>query len=474
MFFLRPFLMAAGISLATFAQAADTDMAPPSFSHSGKNVVFVDFQSVDLSLRLDVAASTATAKARIEFYAPVAGLPAFDLVPSIKSVTLNGRQLSVSDAPVIPDPSNVTKFRIVLSEVAADSQNILEVEYELSEGVEFSGGKVRAGFFMSDLATGGREYFEQYGPTSFEYDHYQQNITVELSGTSVEHVLYANGDLLPLGANRFRVEYPSYYTTSSFYFHLVEKGRFKEARADFTGLNKVIPITVYGESQTSADQGLRDTKGYLAELESAYGPFAHNSYTAYITPGGGGMEHCGATMTSLWALGHETTHSWFARGVMPADGNAGWIDEAVASWRDENYPRASSDPSGAASNLGGFSTYKRHTTQAAYTTGMRLISAFDRMFAGLSGEGFTGMKFVLRKLFETYAQQTISVNDFKVFMEGLSGKNLDAVFQKYVYGRTISEFTGFNVVAPETFGREALDDHRHPRPFTKEELKRLL
>jgi hypothetical protein len=63
------------------------------------------------------------------------------------------------------------------------------------------------------------------------------------------------------------------------------------------------------------------------------------------------MEYCGATMTDPGALGHELTHSWFARGVMPANGNTGWIDEAVASWRDDGYPRASRAPNRSAVNL---------------------------------------------------------------------------------------------------------------------------
>ena len=61
--------------------------------------------------------------------------------------------------------------------------------------------------------------------------------------------------------------------------------------------------------------------------------------TIYIA-GRGGMEHCGATITSMSALAHEITHSWFARGVMPANGNAGWIDEGTARWRDRGYPTA--------------------------------------------------------------------------------------------------------------------------------------
>src|SRR5690606_28199516 len=115
-------------------------------------------------------------------------------------------------------------------------------------------------------------------------------------------------------------------------FHLGETGRFVERSAVYHGLEKEIPVLVYSPRSDLADSGLARALSVLAELEGTYGPYAHAKMVAYITPDGGGMEYCGATMTSLWALEHEFTHSWFARGVMPADGNAGWIDEAIASW----------------------------------------------------------------------------------------------------------------------------------------------
>ena len=62
---------------------------------------------------------------------------------------------------------------------------------------------------------------------------------------------------------------------------------------------------------------MQRTLEFLAELEADYGAYTHDSMTVYIA-GRGGMEHCGATITSMSALGHEITHSWFARGVMPA------------------------------------------------------------------------------------------------------------------------------------------------------------
>ena len=105
----------------------------------------------------------------------------------------------------------------------------------------------------------------------------------------------------------------------------------------------------------------------------------------YATASGGGMEYCGATMSSMRALGHELFHSYFARGVMPANGNAGWIDEAMAVFRDRGYPSASEPPSGSSVNLGGYSLYRRTTTYSAYTLGADLIGHMNHLFSSREG-----------------------------------------------------------------------------------------
>src|SRR5690606_9545744 len=100
-----------------------------------------------------------------------------------------------------------------------------------------------------------------------------------------------------------------------------------------------------------------------------------------------------------------------ARGVMPSKGNSGWIDEAIASWRDYGYRRASGPPNRASVNLGGFSPYRRHTTYDAYSKGRNLIEEFDYMFRNQGG-----MKSILRNMFAQRQGMTISVGWFQEFL----------------------------------------------------------
>jgi hypothetical protein len=351
----------------------------------------------------------------------------------------------------------------VQRQVEAGSRNVLEVDYAINNSVTFDGGRVRAGFFMSDLAAGGREFFEQYGPANFEYDQVAYKFHVTVTGTNVTHEIFTNGDVTQIGAGEWTVDFPDYFTTSSPFFHLTETNRFAVQRFTYTGLETQIPVTVYSTSQSRTASAVARTKSVMQELEATYGPFAHDKLVAYVTASGGGMEYGGATMTEYGALGHELTHSWFARGVMPSSGNSGWIDEAIASWRDDGYPRANGRPNRSAVNLGGFSPYRRHTTNAAYDEGARLISEFDYMFADNGG-----MKPVLRSLFAEHKRTTITVDSFKEFLETASGQDLDAVFNRYVLGQT--QIGNDVTVAPERVSSR--QPSHHPRPYTPAEQQR--
>lgn len=451
-----------GLGFAGAAVAAgDLDKAPPAFGYRESMVVPIDIESVRVTYTFDVAQSVAKGKATVNFRAGQAGMPMFDIVPAVTGGSLNGMAFAAEDVLLLDDPNRVTKVRALRQTVAANSMNEMEINFNLDPSdVTFSSGTVRVGFFMSDLTTGGRNFFEQYGPANLEFDQVHYSFDVEVTGTQTEHEVFANGAVTSPGMNRWTIDYPSYFTTSSVYFHLANKGRFAVESFVHDGMAADIPVTVYSSSASSTSSAVASTRRILTELENTYGPTAHARFVVYIA-GSGGMEHCGATMTSLSALGHELTHSWFARGVMPQDGNSGWIDEAIASWRDDGYPRASAAPNRSPVNMGGYPAYRRHTSMDAYTLGARLISEFDYMFRDQGG-----MRTVLKDFFTENKRSTTSNAIFKAFLEAESGQNLTAIFDRYVFGRTAQG--GVVKEGPAYFGQS-----HHPRPYTKAELKEL-
>jgi hypothetical protein len=443
--------------------AGDLDKAPPKFSYETRNAVFADFSNVQLNLVFDAATGKTAGSATVNFSVAHEGMPIFDLIPKPTRVELDGADVPLGSVFLLKDPDRQSILRAVGVDVSAGQNHVLEIEYQLADEVSYSDGAVAAGFFMSDLTD--REYWEQYAPTNYEYDQYQQTVNVEVVGTDRAHELFVNGVVTDLGFNRWQVQYPSYFTSSSFYFHMAAKGRFAVERSTYAGINGVIPLTVYSESQSNVTRGMANLKRYLAELEGTYGAFAHASFTAYITDTGGGMEYCGATITSLGALGHETTHSWFARGVMPANGNAGWIDEAIASWRDDGYPRGNGTV-GTPRVLGGFSPYKRYTTRDAYSYGAELMADFDAMLASTR---FAGLRNMLKEFFGGFKRQTITTPIFQAQMERALGQNMQQFFDRNVYGKgLLTRLPGVGV--PEGWD---VDWSSHPRPYTREEWLEL-
>lgn len=436
-----------GLLLASSFFISDIEKAPPNFSYSDSEAIFVDFKSVDLTWEFDVKNSSNIASASIVFESFKEGYPILDLIPTAVTTEVNGESSSLKAI----SPGNATNMKVVDKKLPP-GQHTLDITYKLDGGVSYSNGAVRVGAFMGDLSD--RGFFEKYAPTNLEYDQYKQSIVVKIKNSTKEHKVYTNGSITSAGTDTFKVDFPEYFITSSFYLHFAEAGRFQDSSFVYLGVESSFPVVVYAESSNLVNQGVASTKKILAELETTYGVFGHDSLTIYITSGGGGMEYCGATMTSMGALGHELTHSWFARGVMPANGNAGWIDEAIASWRDNGYPRRNSP--GSAANMGAFSPYRRHTTRDAYSLGMQFIGHLDYI---LRDKG--GMKGMLQLLFASYKRQTITTPQFKTFLENVSGVNLNTLFDRYVYGK--------NVVTKETDKIPS----QHPRPYTQEELDKF-
>ena len=206
------------------------------------------------------------------------------------------------------------------------------------------------------------------------------------------------------------------------------------SRQDFTYISvsgRKIPITVYSPFKSRTKRFKAETIRVMAELEADYGPWAHPSFIAYGTlPGTGGMEHSGATQTSFGALDHEMIHSYFAKGIMPANGASGWIDEAIATWRDRGYPRLAG-PGFEGSNIGGHSPYQRHTDNRSYGLGSSFLAYLDWQ---LQDRG--GLKAFLRGYFAAYKHQVVTTEHFKNNLEFFSGLELDDEFDTFVLGKS--------------------------------------
>lgn len=419
----------------SFLIGADAHSAfvPPNFIDQGRQVVFADFQSAQYRIELDRSDRVARVETSIEFEQSDIGGTVFDLVAEPDEVFIDDlrvRQRSVTS------PDGKAQFRIIDEDIAPGKHR-LTIRNSIPEGVRFPFlGGVNTFFSIRDLAD--RMFLEQYIPTTLEYDQYKATMNVNIGVRNPNrHVILANGKVTTAvsksGKGQYIIEYPEYFTASSFFFHVFPKRTYAMKKFVYkTGSGREIPITLYGSKwrlMFQAKKFKKTTLDVLAELERDYGEFPHPQIFIYAKGSSGGMEHSGATETSLPALDHELFHSYYAKGVMPANGSAGFLDEAMASWRDYGYFKADR-VSFDLSNVGNHGPYTRKTDRRAYSLGRKFFAYIDTRVAHLGG-----YKKFMRDFFQANVHKVITVEYFRDELMRWSGIDFTEDFDRYVLGK---------------------------------------
>ncbi len=453
---MKVMILAALVSTAALASDNDLRHRPKSFSTPAGKAVFVDFHEANYNITYDITKGQAFVQAQIKFTAPEAGLPIFDSVTAPTRLQLNGKDVTAVETQT---PARETTLRVVSANVS-EGNHVLQMELPLTALVEFKNGTVKSAFWTSDLAS--RQFLERYLPANFEFDQVKMNFQVNLIGAKEGHKIYTNGVLgKARNGTSAAISYPPYYTASSIFFHITPASAVEERRSSLRSIDgRELPVTVYHQ------KGLFSTPGNLAnlekqtaaifhELEKDYGAFPHPGIIVY-NAGQGGMEYCGATMTSAQALGHELFHSYFARGFMPANGNSGWVDEALASWRDKGY--SSIAQLSGTSAMSSHPYYNRITDMQAYTFGERFMSLLDNK---LKAKG--GLKPFMRYIIEKRIFSPMFVEEFATEMGQFYGTSVEAEFKQYTFGRS----------SGRPVNTKHVENKFHPK-MTLEELKTYL
>ena len=354
---------------------SDLRHAPPSFPRNAdQTVVFIDFTHAAYRLDFDAVTEEATALSTITFKADAPGLAAISIHQPVKWARLNDEpvRLLAQDAP-----RNASSF-CVLSRPVAPGTHTLTVKSDLCKEGPYGKPvtwtpdppRLECIFNMSDIRRD-NGYLEAFLPSNYNFDQFKMSFSVTVRNTAVAHSLYSNGTVSNPAPGRWEVEYPDFFTTSCPWFHLVPSAEFDEEIGTYrSGAGRTIPILAYTNKREPAARPLGDfieeTQRILAELESDFGAYPHSSVIIFARGGWPfPMEYAGAATTTFGALRHELNHSYFARSVIPANGDAGWIDEAIAIWWDHrDRPSATKPEPGA--NMGRRSHYIRTTSDAVY------------------------------------------------------------------------------------------------------------
>ncbi len=421
--------------------------SPPSFAHGNQQAVYVDFQNARYELNFDIERKSSTFRSKIVFRMPKAGYPIFDVVGAIGSATLDASPVEIAE---VATPGRQSKVRLV-AQVTQPGTHTLEIVHTYQgQDQRYATGTVNFGIWTSDLQD--RNFLEPYLPTSFEYDSYSMELEVNVSGAREEHVLLTNAALTPRGTDGWSLRAPGTFMTSALYLHLTPKSAIRTVTSSYLSASgKTIPITAYAKTSMSERtlRGFLDgSHKHLAELEGRYGAWPHEQLLVYAQSSGGGMEYNGATITSSMALGHEIAHSYFGRGFYPANGDSGWLDEALNSWRDDNYPSVADAARVSRTDMAARGDYVRHTDTRAYSTGARFIGHLHHLAEPKGGLQPFLKDFIARNLF-----RPVFTVDFQRSLETYLGQNLQPLFNEKVYGRA------GNSSAPS----EAAENPYHPR-----------
>ena len=442
-------------TLISAASASDFEKVPKSFKFQNSLAVFSDFTNAEYYISYDMRNKRASVDAIIKLVTFENGHLVFDLHNEPNMISIDGELVTSS---VHKSPNNETSFRILSKEIEA-GEHILKMTVPLTQLVEWEKLNVKSAFWMSDLTD--RGYIERYIPTNMIFDRFPMTFYVKFLGHKEKQNVYANGVQEVLQDGTIKISYREDFNTTCQYFHTVPESSVLENKFTYNSVDgRVIPVIVYVQKSTfNGKKILERTKTnilrIMRELETDYGPFLHPDLTVYVA-GSGGMEYSGATMTSESALGHELFHSYFARGVMPSNGNAGWVDEALASWRDEGYQSISG--LAGSSRMAAHGYYQRASDRNAYTFGERFISYLDGL---VKDQG--GLKPFLRSLVDNNSFKPHTTEEFIELMNRYYQKNFNSVFDKYIYGKK----------SKDLFLDKPLHNHIH-RQLSLDELQKLL
>ncbi len=420
-------------SLAAGAHASDQDLKhlPKPFPYRDSKAVFADFEEALYEVTYDFGAKQALVKAQIRFLTIESGYPVFDSVKDPTTLSLDGQAVS---ATLTRTPNQESSIRVI-DRPTQPGVHQLDVTLPLTDLVEFRQDGVKSAFWTSDLED--RRFLERYLPANLEFDQVKMTLILRFKGLQAEQAIYTNGTVHRYDSTTYEIRYPSHFTSSSIFFHTAPKGLYPELRFGLRSIDgRELPVVLYtngGVFSSSLDRLKDRVTSVIAELERDYGPFPHPSITVYLA-GAGGMEYCGATMTDFSAVGHELFHSYFARGMMPANGNAGWVDEALASWRDDGYQAI-----GSLSGSTGMSShpyYTRSTDRAAYSFGERFMSYLDGKTRSKGG-----LKPFMRHLIATRVFRPFHIEEFIGWMGEYYQSSFVEDFKRYTYGTRNFEST---------------------------------
>ncbi|MAF26286.1 MAG: M1 family metallopeptidase [Gemmatimonadota bacterium] len=204
---------------------------------------------------------------------------------------------------------------------------------------------------------------------------------------------------------------------------------------------------VFADHYVAVQATYAKTVPMLGSFAAAYGeyPFLNEKYGHAEFNWGGGMEHQTVSSLGAWSedlISHELAHQWWGDEVTCADFGHIWLNEGFATW-SEAYWKETVDGAG---------TYRDYMDAAAYYGSGTIIvenpANFGSIFdVDLSYNKASWVVHMLRGVMDdtdffaglqlyraTYGGGSATTEQLRDVMESVSGVDLDAFFQQWIYG----------------------------------------
>ena len=220
----------------------------------------------------------------------------------------------------------------------------------------------------------------------------------------------------------------------------------------YTGLEgEAMPVENYvvPEYEQEARDGYGQVPDMIAAFREGYGeyPFLAEKYGHAHFTWGGGMEHQTCSSMIYWFHGegliaHELAHQWWGDLVTCADFGHIWLNEGFATWSEAYWREQTRGrrrlPDEMADNkyLGGGTIYVEDPDNFGSIFDIDLsynkASWVVHMLRGILGDQdfFAGLALYR----ERFAFGSATTEDLQAVLEDVSGRDLGAFFQRWIYG----------------------------------------
>lgn len=205
----------------------------------------------------------------------------------------------------------------------------------------------------------------------------------------------------------------------------------------------------------NAQTGYAPTVSMIEAFAQGWGeyPFVDEKYGHVHFPWGGGMEH--QTLTSLYynayspsIISHELAHQWWGDMITCADFGHIWLNEGFATWAEAYWREQSEgmaayhEEMNAAAYLGAGTIFVEDPSDFgsifSYSLSYLKASWVVHMLRGVLGdEDFFA---ALRAYRDAYAYGSATTEQLRDVCETVSGRDLDAFFQQWIYGEYYPQY----------------------------------